>query len=68
MVIDAQRIFRCTHTFVSVTDAGVLLFACVSCGYRAELLPLVRRTRPAPPQVESRPARRSGAGKRLPKS
>lgn len=40
MVIDARRIFRCAHTYVSVKDAGLLVFVCASCGYRTELLPL----------------------------
>jgi hypothetical protein len=76
MVIDAKRIFTCTHTFVSVTDRGVLQFACASCGYRTELLPLHRPQRPAHSELVSlsgetitrrtgsaRPARQRRAGK-----
>ena len=49
MVINATRIFRCTHTFVSVIEGKLLLFACASCGYRTELLPLERRPRRTKP-------------------
>ncbi len=49
MLIDARHIFRCTHAYVSVIEAGVLLFACGSCGYRTELLPLSRRPGAQPP-------------------
>jgi len=40
MVIDASRIFRCAHTWVSVKQSGVLLFVCAECAHRTELLPL----------------------------
>lgn len=40
MVIEAGRIFECTHTYVAMKEGKVLLFACPSCGYRRELLPL----------------------------
>ncbi len=40
MVIDARHIFACAHTFVSVKEAGVLMFVCATCEYRTELLPL----------------------------
>ena len=49
MVIDAGRIFECTHTYVAVKEGKILLFACPSCGYRRELLPL--HLHPSPPQV-----------------
>lgn len=57
MVIDARRIFRCSHTFVSVTDRGVLQFACASCGYRTEQLALDRRPRAAQPKRTRKTAR-----------
>jgi hypothetical protein len=62
MVIDARKIFRCSHTFVSVTDRGVLQFACASCGYRTEQLALERRPRSAQPKV----ARKAAGSVRLP--
>ena len=40
MVIDARRTFRCAHTYVAVTLAGLPGFVCATCGYRTELLPL----------------------------
>ena len=49
MVIDAGRIFECTHTYVAIKEGKMLLFACPSCGYRRELLPL--HLRPSSPQV-----------------
>lgn len=45
MVIDASRIFTCAHTYVAVKESGVLLFACASCGYKTELLPLHKQPR-----------------------
>ena len=49
MVIDARRIFGCTHTFVGLMDAGIPLFTCASCGYRTEFLPLPKRATSAEP-------------------
>ena len=40
VVIDARRTFRCAHTYVAVTLAGLPGFVCATCGYRTELLPL----------------------------
>jgi len=40
MVIDASHTFRCAHTYVAVTLAGMPVFLCATCGYRTELLPL----------------------------
>ena len=67
MVIDASRIFGCTHTFVAVKEGRVLLFVCDSCGHRTELLPLrpPARTiddRPRGELVDSFTARRSARG------
>lgn len=62
MVIDARKIFRCSHTFVAVTDRGVLQFACASCGYRTEQLALDRRPRATQPKV----ARKASRAVRLP--
>ena len=62
MVIDARQIFRCSHTFVSVTDRGVLQFACASCGYRTEQLALERR----PPAVKPPSRRKAARSVRLP--
>ena len=62
MVIDARRIFRCSHTFVSVTDRGVLQFACASCGYRTEQLALDRR----PPAAKPRAGRKAARAVRMP--
>jgi hypothetical protein len=59
MVIEAGRIFRCTHTYVVVKRDGVMVFACMACGYRTEELPL--RTKRSAPQVVSFPAAMTGA-------
>jgi len=40
MVIEAGRIFRCTHSYVAVKDGGIMVFACLTCNYRTELLPI----------------------------
>jgi hypothetical protein len=40
MIIEAGRIFRCTHSYVAVKDGGIMVFACLTCGYRTELLPI----------------------------
>ena len=64
MLIDARHIFGCTHTYVSVNEAGVLLFACGSCGYRTELLPLSRRPGAQPPLPSRARAKASPPRKR----
>ena len=43
MVIEASRTFRCAHTYVALTLAGLPAFVCATCGYRTELLPLRKR-------------------------
>ena len=50
MVIDAGRIFTCTHVYVAVKEQGIYLFACGSCGHKTELLPL-HFHEPSPAQV-----------------
>jgi hypothetical protein len=59
MVIEAGRIFRCTHSYVVVKQNGVMVFACMTCDYRTEELPL--RTRRSTPQVVAFPAAMTGA-------
>lgn len=54
MVINAGSIFECTHLYVAVKEGGVLMFACASCGYRTELLPLPLDTSSSPRVVAFR--------------
>jgi hypothetical protein len=49
MIINAGSIFGCRHAYVAVKERGIMVFACMTCGYRTEMLPI--RFKAPPSQV-----------------